>query len=58
MNALYWMGIGGVFYLVGSFLYALAKSEFVHTIFHVFVLFGLASHIVSAYLIQIGRAHV
>ena len=53
MNALYWMGIGGVFYLVGSFLYALAKSEFVHTIFHVFVLFGLASHIVSAYLIPI-----
>jgi hemolysin III len=48
---LYWLGAGGVFYIAGSFFYALAKHEFVHAIFHVFVLFGLACHIVAAYLI-------
>ncbi len=50
---LYWMGAGGVFYIVGSFFYALAKREFVHTIFHVFVLLGLISIIIAAYLIPL-----
>lgn len=50
---LYWFGIGGVFYIIGSVLYALAKHEFVHAIFHVFVLFGLMSHIYAAYLIPL-----
>ena len=50
---LYWMGAGGVFYIVGSFFYALTKDEFVHTIFHVFVLLGLVSHILAAYLIPL-----
>lgn len=53
IEALYWMGVGGLFYIVGSFFYALAKHEFVHAIFHVFVLLGLVSHIVSAYLIPL-----
>ncbi len=53
IDALYWLGAGGVFYIVGSFFYALAKHEFVHAIFHVFVLLGLACHIVSAYLIPV-----
>jgi hemolysin III len=48
---LYWLGAGGVFYIAGSFFYALAKHEFVHTVFHVFVLFGLVCHIIAAYLI-------
>lgn len=48
---LYWLGAGGVFYIAGSFFYALAKHEFVHAIFHVFVLLGLSCHIVAAYLI-------
>jgi hemolysin III len=51
LNVLYWLGAGGVFYIAGSFFYALAKHEFVHTIFHVFVLLGLVCHIISAYLI-------
>jgi hemolysin III len=51
MAVLYWLGAGGVFYIAGSFFYALAKHEFVHTIFHVFVLLGLASHIIAAWLI-------
>ena len=51
---LYWMVAGGVFYIIGSFFYALAKREFIHTIFHVFVLLGLVCHIVSAYLIPLS----
>lgn len=53
LPALYWLGIGGVFYIVGSVVYAMAKKEFVHTVFHVFVLFGLGSHIISAYLVPV-----
>jgi hemolysin III len=51
LDVLYWLGAGGIFYIAGSFFYALAKHEFVHTIFHVFVLLGLTCHIVAAYLI-------
>ena len=50
---LYWMVAGGLFYLIGSFFYALAKHEFVHSVFHVFVLFGLVSHIIATYLIPL-----
>jgi len=53
VGVLYWMGAGGIFYIVGSFFYALAKHEFVHSIFHVFVLLGLVSHIIAAYLIPL-----
>lgn len=53
VDVLYWLGAGGVFYIVGSFIYALAKHEFVHTVFHVFVLLGLVSHIVAAWLIPL-----
>lgn len=50
---LYWLGAGGLFYIVGSFFYALAKHEFIHAVFHVFVLLGMACHIVAAYLIPL-----
>ena len=53
LSVLYWLGAGGVFYIAGSFFYALAKHEFVHAVFHVFVLLGLACHIVAAYLIPL-----
>ncbi len=53
MAVLYWLAAGGVFYIAGSFLYALAKHEFIHTVFHIFVLFGLACHIAAAYLIPL-----
>ena len=49
----YWLIIGGVFYITGAIIYALAKREFVHTLFHLFVLLGLASHIYSAWLIPL-----
>ncbi|MCK9300846.1 MAG: hemolysin III family protein [Bacteroidales bacterium] len=51
---LYWIGAGGVFYIIGSVFYALAKREFIHTIFHVFVLLGMASHIIAAFLIPLS----
>ncbi len=53
LESLYWLGIGGVFYIVGAFFYALAKREFIHAIFHVFVLLGLISHIIAAWLIPV-----
>ncbi|MCX6307769.1 MAG: hemolysin III family protein [Bacteroidia bacterium] len=53
VDVLYWMATGGVFYIVGSFFYALAKREFVHTIFHLFVLLGLVSHIIASSLIPL-----
>ena len=53
LPVLYWLAAGGVFYIIGSVVYALAKKEFVHTVFHVFVLLGLGSHILSAYLIPV-----
>lgn len=53
VDVLYWLGAGGVFYIIGSFFYALAKHEFVHTVFHIFVLLGLISHIIAALLIPL-----
>lgn len=53
LAVLYWLAAGGVFYIAGSVIYALAKREFVHTVFHVFVLLGLACHIVAAYLVPL-----
>ncbi|MDP4277425.1 MAG: hemolysin III family protein [Bacteroidota bacterium] len=53
VSVLYWMLAGGLFYIAGSFFYALAKREFVHAIFHVFVLLGLACHIVAAFFIPL-----
>lgn len=53
LEVLYWLAAGGVFYIAGSVIYALAKREFVHTVFHIFVLLGLASHIVAAYLVPL-----
>lgn len=53
LPVLYWLAAGGVFYIIGSVIYALAKREFAHSVFHVFVLLGLGSHILSAYLIPV-----
>ncbi len=51
IRTIYWLIIGGVFYISGAVIYATAKREFVHAIFHLFVLFGLLSHIYAAWLI-------
>jgi hemolysin III len=49
----YWIIAGGVFYIVGAVIYATAKREFVHALFHLFVLLGLASHIYAAWVIPL-----
>ncbi|NCC99771.1 MAG: hemolysin III family protein [Bacteroidia bacterium] len=54
LDVLFFLGLGGFFYVVGAFFYALAKHEFVHAIFHIFVLLGLGCHIVAAFLIPIA----
>ncbi|MDD4777922.1 MAG: hemolysin III family protein [Fermentimonas sp.] len=53
IDVILWLVAGGVFYIAGAIIYATAKREFVHSIFHVFVLLGLASHIYAAWLIPI-----
>lgn len=53
LPVLYWLAAGGLFYIIGSVIYALAKKEFTHSVFHIFVLLGLGSHIISAYLIPL-----
>jgi hemolysin III len=47
ISILYWLIIGGVFYIAGTLFYA-SKKEFMHAIFHIFVLLGLISHIISS----------
>jgi hemolysin III len=53
LASLYWLGAGGVLYIAGAFFYAFAKYEFIHTVFHLFVLLGLVSHIIAIWLIPI-----
>lgn len=53
LASLYWLGVGGVLYILGAIIYALAMREFMHAVFHLFVLFGLLSHIVAAWLIPV-----
>jgi len=53
LASLYWLGTGGVLYIAGAFFYALAKYEFSHAVFHLFVLLGLVSHIIAVWLIPI-----
>lgn len=53
IESVYWLFGGGVFYIVGAVIYAKAKREFVHAVFHIFVLLGLVSHVIAAYLIPL-----
>lgn len=53
ISVIYWLITGGVFYIVGAVIYATAKREYVHALFHVFVILGLASHIISSFLIPV-----
>lgn len=54
IEVIWWLIAGGVFYIIGAVIYATAKREFVHAVFHIFVLLGLISHIISAYLIPLS----
>ncbi|MEA5064033.1 MAG: hemolysin III family protein [Petrimonas sp.] len=54
IEVILWLIAGGVFYITGAIVYATARREFVHAVFHIFVLFGLASHIIGAYIIPLN----
>ena len=48
-----WLIGGGIFYIIGAVIYANAKREFIHSIFHLFVVLGLICHIYAAWLIPL-----
>ena len=53
IDTVIWLFVGGLFYIAGAVIYAMAKHEFVHAVFHLFVLLGLASHIYAAWMIPL-----
>ena len=53
IEVIYWLFGGGAFYIAGAVIYATAKREFIHSVFHIFVLLGLISHIYAAWLIPL-----
>jgi len=53
MDVFWWLVAGGVFYTVGAILYSLKKIEYMHAIWHLFVLGGSICHFVSIYKINI-----
>ena len=48
-DGLFYLFLGGVFYTIGAVLYSINRLSYNHTIFHVFVLLGTASHFVSIF---------
>ncbi len=48
-TSLFWLVVGGVSYSVGVIFYSLKKLSYSHGIFHMFVLGGSLSHVISIY---------
>lgn len=48
-EALFYLLLGGLFYTIGAVLFSIKKLPYNHAIFHLFVLFGTASHFVSLF---------
>ena len=53
MNALWWLIGGGLFYTVGAVLYSFKKIEYMHAIWHLFVLGGSVCHALAIWNIKI-----
>lgn len=53
MNVLWWLIGGGLFYTVGAVLYSLKKIEYMHAIWHLFVLGGSVCHALAIWNIKI-----
>lgn len=51
IDSLYWLIAGGVSYIVGALFYSWTKREYMHTVFHLFVLGGSICHIVAIYIV-------
>ena len=47
MTTLVWLFAGGLFYTLGTVFYMSKKIRYTHTIWHVFVMLGSASHFVA-----------
>jgi hemolysin III len=45
-RAIFWLFAGGIFYTIGAAVYTIDKP-FIHAVFHVVMMFGTASHVVS-----------
>lgn len=52
MDVFWWLVAGGVFYTIGAVLYSLKKIEYMHAIWHLFVLGGSVCHFISIYKIN------
>ncbi len=50
-NGLFYLALGGAFYIIGAMLYNLGskKSLWWHSVFHFFILFGIVSMFISIY---------
>lgn len=53
MNVLWWLIGGGIFYTVGAVLYSFKRIEYMHAIWHLFVLGGSVCHFIGIYNIKI-----
>ncbi|MDF9829022.1 hemolysin III family protein [Parabacteroides sp. PF5-6] len=51
MDALYRLIAGGASYITGALFYSFAHKEYMHTVFHFFVLGGSIFHILAIYVI-------
>lgn len=54
MEILWWLIAGGLFYTVGAVIYLLKKVEFMHALWHLFVLGGSVCHAIAIGLIVHG----
>lgn len=52
MPVFWWLVAGGLFYTVGAILYSLKKIEFMHAVWHLFVLAGSICHFVAIWNIK------
>ena len=53
MPAFYWLIGGGLFYTLGAIIYSLKKIEYMHAIWHLFVLGGSVCHAMAIYSIRL-----
>jgi hemolysin III len=53
LEVLWWLIGGGVFYTIGAVLYSFKKIEYMHTIWHLFVLGGSVCHFIAIWEIKI-----
>ena len=53
ISVLYWLIGGGLFYTVGAVLYSFKKIQYMHAIWHLFVLGGSVCHVIAIWEIKI-----